>query len=60
MLDWDIFGGRRMKVEFESILFGIAFLVLVLISLPEQEKAATAPLETAAAQPLDPGAPQPR
>jgi hypothetical protein len=53
MLNWDIFGGRPMKVEFESILFGLAFLVLVLISLPEQEDAASPSVETAAATQIE-------
>ncbi|WP_428407607.1 hypothetical protein [Hyphococcus sp.] len=32
-----------MKVEFESILFGLAFLALALISMPGKPKDASAP-----------------
>ena len=39
-----------MKVEFESVLFGFAFLLLVIISLPDQPKDDPAAIETAAAQ----------
>ena len=36
-----------MKVEFESILFGLAFLVLALISMPKtEEKAVDAASQT--------------
>lgn len=39
-----------MKVEFESVLFGFAFLVLVIISLPEQGDKDQTAIETAAAE----------
>ena len=49
-----------MKIEFESVLFGAAFLILVLISIPEQEKDSNAPVETAAIENADaPAAPSP-
>lgn len=45
-----------MKVEFESVLFGFAFLLLVIISLPEQTKDDSSAIETAAVEQADHGA----
>ena len=39
-----------MKIEFESVLFGVAFLCLVLISLPKEDKENNAPETTSVAQ----------
>lgn len=43
-----------MKVEFESVLFGFAFLLLVIISLPDQSKDEPPAIETAAAAQAEP------
>ncbi len=49
-----------MKLEFESVLFGAALLVLVLISLPGEEAEGEAPVETASAEQIaTPGASAP-
>ncbi len=37
------YGGCVMKVEFESVLFGLAFLALALISMPGKGKEAATP-----------------
>ena len=48
-----------MKVDFESVLFGFAFLLLVIISLPEQSQGKPSAIETAAAEQAQNGADAP-